>query len=592
MDAKFQAVGAGGLGLNRLSQPLSRMDWLWLIFGCGLSIEIANLVLLGWSHGLYPVIKRPYLYAGDALFYQAAAQRALEGWVYNNPRMGFPFGSAWYDFPNSDAGNFLVFKIIGSLTGSSIAATNLHFLLSFPAVFAASFTVIRRFEIRREYAACFALIFTFAPYHFARYFYGHTPYTWYFCVPLLFYYGYRLYGAPRLFVRSWQGAAKAILIAAALASFGVYFAFFGVIMLMLCGLAGMVKRGTCRPLLTAAAMSGLITVGVIANLAPVIVDKLEHGVNAEAVVRSPIETEVYSLKIIHLLLPQPFHRITALGDFTKKYDATFPLSNTNSSLGLIGDIGFFAVLLVGLAMGVGKNVDDRLRFAMIMVFSTILICTVGGLNDLIALFATPLIRGWDRFSIFVNFGVLLSLAILFEKHVTFSKVGWRSRYAAFSVMSAIALLGIVDQTPSSYRFWVDSAFARYDADVDFVRQVEASLPKGAAVYQLPYVQFPEVADTNRLGGYDLLTGFVTSKSLRWSFGGIKGREGDLFFRKMATKLPIEQIAMARKMGFSGIYIDKRGYGDGGVAIAKSFADVLGQPLLTRDDGNIVFFRLR
>jgi phosphoglycerol transferase len=73
------------------------------------------------------------------------------------------------------------------------------------------------------------------------------------------------------------------------------------------------------------------------------------------------------------------------------------------------------------------------------------------------------------------------------------------------------------------------------------------------------MSYPESGAINNLGSYDQARGHLHSKHLQWSFGGVRGREGDWFFRKLAA-LPIkEQVVVVTAMGFGGIYIDRRGY---------------------------------
>ena len=568
-------------------EKLHKLDWVILAIGSIVVFELANLFLIGLDHGLLPILTKPYLYAGDALFYHSMAQRAMEGWVFNDKRMGYPFGSALYDFPGSDGANWLIFKIIGRLAKSNVAAVNLHVLLSFPAVFATSLVVFRKFGIRLSIAVAFAGVFAFTPYHFARFYYGHTPYNWYVCAPIAMYMGYKLYiGAPLFSATKW-GVLKAALIAIVLSSFGVYFAFFNVVLFTVSALAGYLREPSARPLRDAAIANGLVIAGVVLNLLPNVIDNYRNGTNPHGAPRLALETEVYSLKIIHLLLPQSMHRIHALGSFTTHYQTTFPLSNTDSSLGILGVIGFFAALVIAIRALVGGAVDQRMRYGCIIIIASLLICTVGGLNDLFALFVSPLIRGWDRFSIFVAFGVALVSAIGLDSITS------RARFAAASPLCATAILaiGLYDQTPASPWPVIANSFARYDVEAPFIHSIEASLPRGAAVYQLPYIPFPESDLVSTVGGYDQLSGFLNSRHLRWSFGGMRGRSGDLFYRDLAKVSAAQQLSWLREQHFSGIYIDRRGYKDQGEEIIADFQKLLGPPSLTRSDGQVVFFEI-
>jgi phosphoglycerol transferase len=129
-------------------------------------------------------------------------------------------------------------------------------------------------------------------------------------------------------------------------------------------------------------------------------------------------------------------------------------------------------------------------------------------------------------------------------------------------------------------------------DEDFIHKIEASLPENSAIYQLPYVPFPESGPVNDLSVYQLGTGFISSKTLRWSFGGMKGREGDLFYRALSKETVAKQLDVIKRLGFAGIYIDRRGFADRGESVVMELTSLLGTgPALERADGNVVFFKV-
>lgn len=577
---------------NRGLLFVTRTEWKFALAGSIASFLLASLVLFGWPNFFPAFINKPFLYAGDGLAIDWLAQRAIEGWIFDNPRSGFPFGSSFLDYPGSDTGNFLIYKLLGLLSGSVIPAVNLHFMLSFPAVFLTTFLVLRYFEVRRAYAMCFAMLFTFAPFHFARYLYGHLLYTWYFCVPLFYYYGYKLALGKALFnLRSFSGALSLITIAALLSSFGVYFAFFGVIVIIVCAIFGSIQQTSGKPIYQGALFSVAIFIGVVANLAPNIIDRATHGQNPEVAQRIALETEVYSLKTIHLLLPQPDHRISKLSEFTKDYQRTFPLSNTTSYIGVVGIAGLLVILATIMAALAGKNIDRRISLAAIVVLAVMLTATTGGFSVVFAMLITPVIRGWDRIAIFINFGCLLALAITLNG-ARLNRLYERVRYAPLAIATAITTIGLIDQTTNSYRAVIDGAAAIYDIDSNFIKKIEETLPPQSAVYQLPYFAFPESAPKNNLSVYTLGSAFFNSQTLRWSFGGIRGREGDLFYRALEQKSAEEQIEAVKKLGFSAIYIDRRGYADRADTLIADFTKLLGPPALTRADGEVVLFVLK
>jgi phosphoglycerol transferase len=333
-----------------------------------------------------------------------------------------------------------------------------------------------------------------------------------------------------------------------------------------------------------------ISVGVFLNIAPNIANALKNGKNVEVAQRSPIESEVYALKMIHLLLPYQQHRIAALRTFTQEYNKNFPLSNTVSAIGAIGTLGFLSMMFAFFRATAGEANDRRTSILMLLTFMLLFTATVGGLNVLFATLISPMIRGWDRISIFIGFFSVAAFFIAFDR---FLKTRAINPYIAGLSLVVLTTIGILDQTAKpSYNAALTSK-AVFFQDRKFIGAIENLLPTGAAVYQMPYVPFPEAGNVSTLGGYDLLVGFLNSRHLRWNSGGMQGRKADLFYRELSKKPLSEQLASARSMDFAGIYVDKRGYPDSGRAVIDEISKLIGQsPALTRDDGQVVFFVLK
>jgi phosphoglycerol transferase len=133
--------------------------------------------------------------------------------------------------------------------------------------------------------------------------------------------------------------------------------------------------------------------------------------------------------------------------------------------------------------------------------------------------------------------------------------------------------------------------AAFEQDRDFVRRIEARLPPNSAIYQLPYMPFPGAGPLHGLGSYDHLTGFLNSRRLRWSFGAMKGREVDRFYRELSSKPMADQISAIKKLGFAGIYVDRRGYADNGAAVVAELTALIGTPTVIQAVGPKAFFEL-
>lgn len=585
--------------LKAFDKPLSliqifRDEWRWWMLGGLFCFLIGSILMTGWPKGIWPDLSFPYTYHGDGLFISMGILWVMEGWIFDNQRSGYPFGSNFLDFPSSDSGSWLVLKALGSITGDYYSALNLYFLLSFFIVFGASFCVLRALGIFRTLAFTAAFLFTFLPFHFQRLVpYGHVFYVFYWVVPIFFYLGFWIFfnkGLTRFNGIGLVNIVVIIFVFFLLASFGVYYALFGVIVLFTAAILAYFRSLRLSVFIAPLLMIVLIIGGVFINTAPNIVNKIINGTNPDALVniRSPADPEIYGLKFMQLINPRLDHRIEELKQLTSSYSATSPLVNENStaSLGAVGAIGFIIGFLVLLAKTAGRVVDDRLTLLGSLILILFMFGTIGGFGSLFSFVVTPLIRGWNRISIFIGFGSItifffvLQLLIIRFFSITRAKL-------IFPITALlVGCVGFYDQTAPACIPCNKKTKAIFNKDKEFINVIERSLAPASAIYQLPYMPFPEGAERY------LSVGLLHSKELRWSYGGQLGRPGDLFYRALSKESIERQVDVIRRLGFSGIYIDRRGFEDNATLLIRELTQLLGdEPLLQPDDGELVFFKL-
>lgn len=572
-----------------------RTEWRWWVLGGLLSFVLASILMTGWPKGVWPDLSFPYIYQGDGLSHSWLALRAIEGWIFDNPRSGYPFGSNFLDYPGSDAGNLLVLKALGALTGEYYSALNLFFLLSFSVVFCSAFCVLRALGMWRLLAFSAALLFAFLPFHFQRL--GHLFYLWYFVVPIFFYLGFLIFLRQEKQWLKSVGVVKAIFIATGfvlLSSFGVYYALFGVLVLATAAVLYYVKSLCLRSLVLPSLLVVLVVAGVFANVAPNLVNRIVNGPNPEVAVRSPAEAEIYGLKFMQLVLPRLGHRIDDMAGVTSRYSESYPIVNENSTatLGVIGSLGFLSAFLILLAGAIGRKIDSRLALLAALVLVLFMFGTIGGFGALFSAIVSPSIRGWNRISIFIAFGSIAIFFFTLQFVISrFFSIG-RSKVVVPLSALLVGCVGLYDQTTPSCVPCNEQTKAIFNQDREFVSAIERLLPPGSAIYQLPYLPFPEVAPLHRLHTYDLSVGFLHSRELRWSYAGMKGRQGDLFYRALAQESIGKQVDVILRLGFSGIYIDRRGFEDRADLLIEELTRVLGDgPALKRADGEVVFFKI-
>jgi len=225
----------------------------------------------------------------------------------------------------------------------------------------------------------------------------------------------------------------------------------------------------------------------------------------------------------------------------------------------------------------------------------VLFATVSGLSMLLSLKGFAQIRVWNRAVVLIAFFSLLVVAIGLERllGVIAGRIRRPGRAVAAGTLASIAVLGFglwdtAVPFPTDYPAITRQALA----DKGFVTEVERRLPAGAAVFELPVVPFPETPMVNELEDYREAVPYQYSRTLRWSYGGMKGRPQADWQRKVPSDAPVPALAGLRGLGFDGIVVFTRGYADGGAAVAGRLSAVLGPPEVQSGDGTKIFWDLR
>ncbi len=570
------------------------------------SLTILTLVLQLWHADL----RVPFCYTGDALAMQMLTKSVMDHGSYlHNEFIGAPFGSDLHDYPRADSLHFLFVKLISFFTSDYGVVYNLYYLLTFPLTTVICLYVLRHFNLSYAVSLLIAILYTFLPYHFSKFQLGHYLECCYYLVPLMamvilwtyldmspFFAHDRENGRVRFRLVGGRAIA-ALLICLLCGCAGVYYAFFGCFLLLVSGVAASIYRKAFYPFLGSAILVATVTLAILGNLAPTFWYVHKHGANSQAVQRHPGESELYGLKIVQLLLPVDGHRVRILANLKNLYNRTAPIINENNcaSLGILGGLGFLASLghLFCRRIPEGRfQLYDAL--GSLNIFA-VLLATAGGFGVLLCYFTSPWlpplgwIRGYNRMSVYVAFFSLFTLGLILEALYRFCMNKRKGSLFFYASIGVLLLLGILDQTTKGFKPDYNSLTALYDNDRDFVGRLEACLPKNAMVFVLPAVPFPEHAPVQQLQDYELFRGYLHSRTLRWSYGNLKGREGDLWHSAAAAK-PIDQLVpFLSRAGFSGIYVDRKGFADHGTELESKLRGILNITPLADARQSVAFF---
>jgi len=183
---------------------------------------------------------------------------------------------------------------------------------------------------------------------------------------------------------------------------------------------------------------------------------------------------------------------------------------------------------------------------------------VGGLTNVVALVAEiQIFRATNRVAVFISALLLLFLMLRLSR-----LSGRLPRWASVAAALAVGALGLLDQIPrglpASDR--ADIA-ARVKSDLALGRAMEAALPPGAKVFQLPVMGFPEVPPPGKLTDYELFRPYLTTKTLCFSYGAAKFRARSRWQRDLENVPAATLVERLERYGFAALHVNRKGYED-------------------------------
>jgi phosphoglycerol transferase len=552
-------------------------------------------------------LQRPFAYRGDTMFYQVITKNITErGWFLDVPLLGTPTSLDMRDVPTSDNNlHLLILRLLALGTTHYPLVLNGFYLLGFVLVFLSAFGVLRHFGVTWWTNVCASLLFAYAPYHLLR---GenHLFLSAYWQIPLAVLLALWVsdhgptasnVGGPPVTrahrIRLWPSLAICLAISGA----GFYYAFFASYFLVVAGLVTWSRDGAWRRMAVALGLIGVIAAGLAANFAPSLIRFRDQGA-VMAFQRPASDADTYGLRIAQLLLPTRWHVLDPLAELRSAYSRR-PAVNENDdvSLGLIGSTGFLGLLWWFIVRRPSASTPTEggdvglLNRLSVLSIAGVLLATMGGFGSMISVLGFSQIRAYNRIGVFLSFLALFAVALWVDR-LAKRFAASTLRTLAFRLSIAIAtVLALFDQISPGALPDYQAIRTQFANDQAFVRDIEAQVPRGAMIFQLPFMPFPEAAQPQVMRDYDLLRGHLHSTHLRWSYGTVRGREGNSWLRQ-TTALPsgqlVDTLAWA---GFSGVYIDRHGFADGADALRLGLESALGASPLYSADRELVFYSL-
>jgi phosphoglycerol transferase len=316
----------------------------------------------------------------------------------------------------------------------------------------------------------------------------------------------------------------------------------------------------------------------------------------------------YGLSVSTMVRPTPYHRFKGLikqvlgrgetgASLAEQLNDLNENENRFVALGVFGTCGFLTLIAVPFLVrkppGLSALFDPLGRLNL----AGVLLGMPGGLGHLVALYLTPNIRAYNRISIYLAYFSVLAVALLLDRLRRWAVDRPRPRHLFGLALAMMLAIGLVDQMPRALIPDYAAARTMFARDHEFFGRVEAALPAGSMVFQLPYAPFPEGysdarADDWSYLGYEHIRPYFHTDRLRWSSPTMKGREWDRWQGRL-WKEPVERVVEElNRVGFRGISVDRDGYDDRGDKTIAELRRLLGSEPLESPDHRFIFFPLK
>jgi hypothetical protein len=304
--------------------------------------------------------------------------------------------------------------------------------------------------------------------------------------------------------------------------------------------------------------------------------------------RSFSRSEQLAGKLMDLILPWIHHRVNALQSLTVLYNSRTTATYEETALGLVALAGVVALLVIMLSTLVPQRVkpaNAELGMLGVLTLVALSFYSIGGLGSFFALFVTPQIRTWSRF--YVIIGLLGLLAV--GHWVTV--VGRRNRILGLLTAVALLVIGVLDQTNPALAPNYKALRTEVADLTTFTQSIKTSAGPGCSVFQLPVVPYPEQPPVHDMTDYAHLRPYLSSSSLRWSYGGFRGTslaDWQLALPQVSTTTMVNDLVAA---GFCAVEVDRAGFADHGASLTTQFTALLGKSISTTPDARLVAWDL-
>ncbi len=313
------------------------------------------------------------------------------------------------------------------------------------------------------------------------------------------------------------------------------------------------------------------------------------GEGTHAFKRSAADANFYALRPVELAMPTPRHHWPAAASLGRAYEAaTGPVGEIFSSyLGSVGVIGLGLVLLGGLRRTLRRGAAKFRPGPGTVAVWILAFSATGGVNTWLAQAGLDVFRAGNRYSIYLLVPALLALSASATR-----RWGNRPRFAAGICVVAVTTFGLWDQFPAPLAAFIPREIrSMVQDDQRTARVLQATLPAGAMIFQLPAVPFPEAGPRGGMSDYEHLRPYLHTSHLRYSYGAMRATARERWQERTAELPAAALVERLRAAGFRAIWVDRRAYNDNGGFLVASLGAAGAREISLPDSRHVALFEI-
>jgi hypothetical protein len=526
-----------------------------------------------------------YVDSGDVLLVLGIARGFSElppPWDLHVEHLNAPYGADWNDYPHTEKLIFYVWGLLLRFVDVGIAANLAVLWAHLGAALAFAWTA-RKLGTSSLVAFAGALIFAFCPFIFGRAL-GHINVGIVWHLPLLLYLVLRL--ATREQVPSQRGRIAAYLLVIATSLQNPYYPPIAIQLVALAALRSWVLRRK-----DVARFGGVVLIvaagSFLLGQSNVFLRRWSAGQNTVFSGRSLEAIRMWALRLPDLFLPWR-HPVEAYENFAREnyFNAGNPVSeNAFAFLGIVGCLLLIGISVVALVTCM-KREFDRVPWQAWVILYLLLFSLSGGLDYMLGALGVTWFRAVNRYSIIILCAVLLWGCALADRLRRL-----RVRYGALAFALLLSMYETFGMRGADHAKIAAATAKLVDSDRAFAADLEQRLPAGAAVFQLPIMDFPESTGILDMHDCEPFRPYLFSKDLRFSYGTHKGRPREAWQKRAAQLSPSKMLEFLGEHGFDALLINRKGMPERGKWLESALGSLGTNKLVESRAADMVAYRI-